>query len=138
MKKIFIIATIIFTFISCHKSESPKGSEGICINYENGFEYPHLDIVNGDKTTFTTSHSAYVCSVTLYADDAAYDMEYKFQEDSKICDFEIGTIKTVDNKLFEVNINPTSKCKYRAIGVMMDTTPQMKISKGAFLGYFDK
>ena len=55
-----------------------------------------------------------------------------------MCDFEIGTIKTLDNKLFEVNINPISGSKYKAIAVELDTTPQMNISKGAFLGYFDR
>ena len=138
MRKILFVMFAALAFVACEKEELPKGTEGVCINYENGIEFPHLDIVNGDDTTFSTSHSAYVCSVWLYADDPAEDVEYRFEEDSKVCDFDIGTIKTLDNKLFEVNINPISGSKYKAIAVELDTTPQIKVSKGAFLAFFDR
>ena len=138
MRKILFVLFAALAFVACEKEELPKGTEGMCINYENGIEFPHLDIVNGDDTTFSTSHSAYVCSVWLYADDPAEDVEYRFEEDSKVRDFDIGTIKTLDNKLFEVNINPISGSKYKAIAVELDTKPQIKISKGAFLAFFDR
>ena len=48
MRKILFVMFAALAFVACEKEELPKGTEGVCINYENGIEFPHLDIVNGD------------------------------------------------------------------------------------------
>ena len=36
MRKILFVMFAALAFVACEKEELPKGTEGVCINYENG------------------------------------------------------------------------------------------------------
>ena len=143
MRKILLILFVALTFVACEKEERLYGTKGLRVYYKigsDGFpQFPHLDIVNGDKDSFWTSHTAYVQTIQLSGYDPSDYVEYKFKEDEKVIDLEMATIKTLDNQVFEITAKPTPDCKYKAMGIILDTTPTIEnFSKGSIAVFFDK
>ena len=140
MKKILFFMFAALAFVACEKEENLKGTPGIVVYYENNIKFPNLDIVSGDKIRFSTSDDAYVSDVYLYDREGESEKPiiYEFKNGLEKCTFDIGEVKMLDKKHFELSVNQAPDCQYDAIGVFMSDAQGRSYSKGAFLGFFER